>query len=76
MPYGVAFLTTYVAYTMPAAVGFYWFINGVIGSVVNVIIGKYWNIHTINAKSEAARISMLEAKEAKVISVKEEKINV
>lgn len=76
MPYGAVLLTTYVAYTMPAAVGFYWFINGVIGSVVNVIIGKYWNIHTINAKSEAARISMLEAKEAKVISVKEEKINV
>jgi len=76
MPYGTVLFTTYVTYTMPAAVGFYWFVNGVIGSIISIIIGKYWNIHTINAKSEAARISMLEAKEAKVISVKEEKINV
>lgn len=72
MPYGAALFTTYVAYTMPAAVGLYWFINGVINAVQSFILNKYFNIYTINAENEAARYALLELKDSDVVCLKEE----
>ncbi len=73
LPYGTAIFTTYLAYTIPGAVGLYWFINGLIGVLQNIWLNKYYNIYTINAQSEAARIALLEIKEASVTCIKDPK---
>ena len=70
MPYGAALFTTYIAFTIPAAVGLYWFVNGVIGIVQSFILNKYYNIYTINAKNEAARLAALEFHETEVYRVR------
>lgn len=70
MPYGAALFTTYIAFTIPAAVGLYWFVNGLIGIVQSFILNKYYNIYTINAHSEAARLTTLEFHEAEVHRVR------
>ena len=71
IPYGAALFTTYVSYSMPGAVGLYWFINGVINVIQTIILNKYFNIYTINAKNEASRFAMLEIKEKDIVSLKD-----
>ena len=70
LPYGAALFTTYISYSMPGAVGLYWFINGVINILQSIILNKYFNAYTMNAQAEASRLAMLEVKEEKVLSVK------
>ncbi len=59
-------LTAYIAYTVPAAVGFYWICSTVFGFVQTLIMNKYFSADVLNAKSEAAHISRLELQEAQV----------
>ncbi len=71
LPYVTILFTTYLAYTVPGAVGLYWFINALIGILQSLWLNKYYNIYTINAKNEAARIALLEMQEASVTCIKD-----
>lgn len=63
LPYGAFLFTTYIAYTIPGAVGIYWAINSLFGAVQNIILNKFYNVYTINAHDEAARAAFLFEKE-------------
>lgn len=58
-PYVMFLFTAYLANSFPGAVGLYWIINTIIGFVQNVILGKYFNVHTLNAKDEAVRFETI-----------------
>ncbi len=58
--------SAYLAYTVPAAVGFYWICSTVLGFVQSVIMFKYFGPGMMVARSEAARVALLEKQEAGV----------
>lgn len=60
LPYSTLFIMTYLSWTVPAAVGLYWFLNSAVGAIQSIILSKYYNIYNINAKNEAARLALLE----------------
>ena len=65
MPYGMFIFTSYIAYTIPGAVGIYWILNSIVGIGQNLILNKFYNTYTINAKEEAARYARLKIQESK-----------
>ncbi len=71
MPYAMFIFTAYISYTIPAAVGLYWIINALFGAGQSLILNKYYNAFTVNAKSEASRLALLNIQEASVKCVKE-----
>jgi YidC/Oxa1 family membrane protein insertase len=71
MPYTLLVFTAYISYTIPAAVGLYWIINALFGAVQSVVLNKYYNIFTMNAKDEAARLARLNIQEASVERIKD-----
>lgn len=56
-------LTAWIAYTVPAAVGFYWICSTVFGFIQTLIMNKFYSPDILNAKSEAAHIARLELEE-------------
>lgn len=72
-PYILPLFFTWVLYTTPGAVGIYWIINSIIAMIQSVIFGKYCNEYTINAKSEAKRLALLEINESKIQMIKSPK---
>lgn len=58
--------SAYIAYTVPAAVGFYWICSTVLGFVQSLILHYYFGPDMMIARGEAARVAMLEKKEATV----------
>lgn len=58
--------TAYIAYTVPAAVGFYWIVSNVLGFVQTLILQHYFGPAQMTAKQEAQRVALLEQKEALV----------
>lgn len=58
--------SAYIAYTVPAAVGFYWIVSTLLGLVQTLILQKFYNVNIMNANSEARRVALLNANEAKV----------
>lgn len=56
-------LTAWIAYTVPAAVGFYWICSTVFGFVQTLIMNKFYSPDILNAKAEAAHIARLELEE-------------
>ena len=58
--------SAWISYTVPAAVGFYWICSTVLGFVQSVVLNKYYGPGMMIARGEAARIAMLEKKEAAV----------
>ncbi len=69
-PYVLVLFTTWMTYTMPAAVGLYWCINGLFGALQTLILSKFYNTYTINADAEAKRFALLEVQEEKVEKLK------
>lgn len=59
-------ISLYWAYTMPAAVGFYWVISSVTSWVQSVITNKYFSANQMTAMTEAQRAVTLELAEAEV----------
>ncbi|MDR1253507.1 MAG: YidC/Oxa1 family membrane protein insertase [Oscillospiraceae bacterium] len=55
--YGMSLVFTWFSYTVPAAVGVYWIISGIMDFVQRIIFIKFYNIHALNAQKEAARIA-------------------
>ncbi len=71
IPYVGVLFTTYISYTVPGAVGFYWIVNSAIGLIQSLFLNKYCNIHTINAQAEASRLARLELDESSVRCIKD-----
>ena len=59
-------LTAWIAYTVPAAVGFYWICSTVLGFVQSVIMNKMFSTQQITAKQQAQHVALLELQEAQV----------
>lgn len=58
--------TAYIAYSVPAAVGFYWIISNLLGLVQSVVLQKFYNVNIMTAKSEAQRVALMNVNEAQV----------
>lgn len=65
MPYGTFVIAAWFAYTVPGAMGIYWILNSLVGIIQNLILNKFYNVYTINAKEEAARYARLKIQESK-----------
>ena len=59
-------VSAYIAYTVPAAVGFYWIVSTVLGFLQTVILQNFYSANIMGAKVEAQRVALLELEEAKV----------
>ncbi len=59
-------LTAYIAYTVPAAVGFYWIWSTLFGFVQTLVMNKFYSPDQVNAKAEAAHIARLELEEKNI----------
>lgn len=62
--YIVPLFSVWIAYTVPAAVGFYWIVSTLVTFVQTLITNHFYNVFTINAKDEAQRVEMLKVKES------------
>ncbi len=58
--------SAYIAYTVPAAVGFYWICSTILGFVQSIILHYFFGPGMMTARGEAARVAMLEKKEKTV----------
>jgi YidC/Oxa1 family membrane protein insertase len=63
VPYGMFVFTAYIAYTIPAAVGLYWVVNGVINIVQSLVLNTYFGKYRMNAKDEIKRFAQMKALE-------------
>lgn len=59
-------ISLYWAYTMPAAVGFYWIISNLTSFVQTLITNRYFSTGQLTAMTEAQRAVTMEAAEAAV----------
>lgn len=66
MLYIMPLFTAYIAYTVPAAVGFYWICSSVIALIQSIVISKFYNPVVLTAKDEARHIALMEQNEATV----------
>lgn len=66
MIYVLPLFSAWIAFSVPAAVGFYWIMSYVITLVQSIILGKFFNPVSIVAKEEAQHVALLELKEAQV----------
>jgi YidC/Oxa1 family membrane protein insertase len=66
MLYVLPLFSAYIAYSVPAAVGFYWIISAVFSLVQSVLLAKMYGVDKITAKSEAQHVALLFEQEAKV----------
>ncbi len=58
--------SAYIAYIVPAAVGFYTIISTLLGFIQTLIINKFYNASIMGAKAEAQRVALLEIEEGKI----------
>ena len=58
--------TAWIAYTVPAAVGFYWIWSTLFGFIQTLIMNKFYSPDQVNAKAEAAHIARLELEEKNI----------
>lgn len=62
---GMPLFSAWIAYTVPAAVGFYWICSSVFSLIQSLIMGKLFGPAQLIAKSEAQHVALLELQEAK-----------
>lgn len=58
--------SAYIAYTVPAAVGFYWIISTVTSFIQTMVLQNFYSANHMLAKQEAQRVELLRLQEAKV----------
>ncbi len=58
--------SAWIAYSVPAAVGFYWIASSLLGFVQSLIMYKFYNNSIIEARAEAQRIELRKIEEGKV----------
>lgn len=56
--------SAYIAYTVPASVGFYWICSTVFGFLQSIFLYKFYNMNIMEAKAEASRVKLREQEEA------------
>lgn len=66
MLYGFPFFTAWLAWTMPAAVGFYWTLQTLLSFVQTLITHRFYGPEKLTAQAEAARIARRRGEEAAV----------
>lgn len=66
MLYALPLFSAYIAYTVPAAVAFYWIISALLSLVQSVILGKVFSPANLTANSEARHVALLYQNEAAV----------
>ena len=66
MMIGLPLFSAYIAYSVPAAVGFYWIWSSVFSLIQAIIMGKFYGPDALIAKSEAQHVALLEQQEANV----------
>ncbi len=69
MVFVMPLFSAYIAYTVPAAVGFYWICSTVFGFLQSVVLNKFYNVNIMEARAEAQRIVFREQEEANVAFV-------
>lgn len=60
-------MSAYIAYTVPAAVGFYWVISTITGFVQTLVLQKFYSAKHMLAKQEAQRVALLREQEKNVV---------
>lgn len=60
--------STWIAFSVPGAVGFYWFLSNLLSMVQSYVMNKFYNGHIMNAKDEAARIARRRQEEGAVMA--------
>lgn len=58
--------SAYIAYTVPAAVGFYWIISTITSFGQTVLLQKFYSVNHMVAKQEAQRVELLRQQEANI----------
>lgn len=58
--------SAYIAYSVPAAVGFYWIISTVVSFVQTLVLQNFYSANHMTAKQEAQRVELLKLQEANV----------
>ena len=58
--------SAYIAYSVPAAVGFYWIISTVVSFVQTLVLQNFYSANHMMAKQEAQRVELLKLQEANV----------
>lgn len=61
--YFIPLMSVWISYTVPAAVGFYWIINGACQAIQTITVNHFYSPKILTAKSEIARIKLLEQQE-------------
>lgn len=56
MVFVMPLFSAWIAYSVPAAVGFYWIASTVFGFLQSIIMNKFYNANIMEAKTEAQRI--------------------
>lgn len=55
--------SAYIAYSVPAAVGFYWICSTILGLVQSIVMHRFYNPVTMIANQEARHVALLEQNE-------------
>lgn len=67
MPIGMAAFSTWLAFTVPAAVGLYWIIQNLVSILQTVLMNKFYNGPIMESMDEAARYARRENEEKKIL---------
>lgn len=76
MMYMMPLISVYFAYTMPAAIGFYWVISQLTGFLQTVIMQRFYGVDIMCAKQEAQRATLrfIEEEKIKPLSYEDQKL--
>lgn len=66
MLFALPLFSAYIAYVVPAAMGFYWFISALFSLVQSIVMGKLFGPAQLTANSEARHAALMFENEAKV----------
>ena len=66
MLFALPLFSAYIAYTVPAAVAFYWIISALLSLVQSIVLGKVFSPANLTANSEARHVALLYQNEAAV----------
>ena len=64
--YALPLFSAYIAFSVPAAMAFYWIISALISLVQSIVLAKVLGPVQINAKNEARHVALMYENEAKV----------
>lgn len=64
--YLLPLFSAWIAYSVPAAVGFYWICSSLFSLIQSIIMGKFYGPAVLIAKGEAQHVALMEQQEAQV----------